>query len=312
MGLRSKIRAVAQKVVPSALQGSATGGTVAKLMAVSTSTLTDPKSLVLGASPGKVTQAMPSAIRRIVPAVAGAVGTYYGGTVGGAAAGALGGRLAGQSASQGAITGLAAGQLLETGQTAYSAFTEAGGGWTGVSAALPTLFGAVSAAAAPPGGGAPGSSMPGGPGRLMTAGMFPNGLSPFAAGGAQFQQAALPMVGPIIGGAARMLGSLAVTAGGRILGAFTAGGAFLRAKRIMSGVKVLGIGAASAALGISATEIAQIVLQEAQKKRRSKGISPAAMRTATRVTRKIIRYHRDLAQLCRPAGFVARRSPVHK
>jgi hypothetical protein len=311
MGLRSKIKAVAQKAVPAVLKGSATGGTVSKLMAVSTQTLTDPKSIVLGASPGKVTQAMPAAIRRIVPALAGAVGTYYGGTVGGAAAGALGARLAGRSPGEGAVVGLAAGQLLETGTGAYGAYTEAGGGWAGVSAALPTLFGAVSAAAAPPGGGAPGASMPGGPGRLMTAGMFPGGLSPFASG-AQVMPAALPMVGPMIGGAARMLGSLAVTAGGRIIGAFTGAGAFLRAKRIMSGVKVLGIGAASAALGISATEIAQIVLQEAQKKRHRKGISASALRTTKRVTRQLIRHHRDLAQLCRPAGFVARRSPVHK
>jgi hypothetical protein len=119
----------------------------------------------------------------------------------------------------------------------------------------------------------------------------------------------------VAGGGVRIIGNLIYSASGRIRGVMARGGQFLTAKRVYSGAKVLGLAAASGALGMSLDQLAQLVLQEATRRhRRGRGISGRDLRTTRRTTRTIIRMHAQLAQLCGQGGFRRRarsRSTTH-
>jgi hypothetical protein len=108
----------------------------------------------------------------------------------------------------------------------------------------------------------------------------------------------------VIGGGARIIGNLIYSTTGRIRGVMARGGQFLTAKRVYSGAKVLGLAAASGALGVSVDQLAQVVLEQASRpRRRGRGISGRDLRTTRRTTRTIIRMHEQLAQLCGQGGF---------
>jgi len=244
-------------------------------------------------------------LRKVAGIVAPVVGGIYGGPAGAAIGGAIGARVAGRPAAPAAAIAFATQPFVSGAVTAARTGFETGG----VTGAFGSLTGALGRYISPPLAGAPpAASMPGG---MMRTG-FGNGVSvmstgmiPSAAGG-QFQEAAFP-IAPLAGGALRMVGSLVVGATGRIRGLFTAANQFLSAKKVMKGTRVLGLSAASAALGISAVELAQIVMQESQKVRRARGISARDLRTTRRTTRRLIQAQRNLAELCRPTGFGVRR-----
>jgi hypothetical protein len=176
----------------------------------------------------------------------------------------------------------------------------------------------VNAVAPPSTGGAPTDT---------TGGVMPVSLTPGSPGGGlqnvvydqatgQFIPAAAGMGGMIsrgaavAGGGVRILGNLIYSASGRIRGVMARGGQFLSAKRVYSGAKVLGLAAASGALGVSIDQLAQVVLEQASRpRRRGRGISGRDLRTTRRTTRTIIRMHSQLEQLCGQGGFRRRARP---
>jgi len=229
-------------------------------------------------------------------------GIFAGGALAalGSFAGVLGaGGSVGAAASSAGTTGLSAGtigsQLLAKGVTG-----------------LQGLVSGIGTKSAPPSGGQPMDAIGGG--RFMTTGLTPGGgltdvafdpssggFIPTAAGGG--------MIGRGFGTLSRIAGNLIMSASGRIRGLMTAGGQFLTARRVFSGVKILGIAGASAALGVSIDQIAQVVLQEATRRRRGRrGISAADLKRTRSTVRKITRMHHDLAQLCGQAGMSRRRA----
>jgi len=236
-------------------------------------------------------------------------GVFVGGALaaGGSAAGVLG----------------AGGTLAEAGTAAGSTGFNIGTFGSQLLGRGATSLMSMAGVGAPPNGGQPIDSMPAtlrpAGGGFMTTGMVPSGpvlmddAGNIVSGpsGAFMPTAAGAIgrgLGGAIGGISRMAGNLVLAASGRIRGLVTRAGQFLTARRVFSGVKVLGIAGASAALGVSIDQIAQIVLQESMRKRRGRrGISAAAMRTTRSTTRKIISMHHDLARLCGQAGFPRRR-----
>jgi hypothetical protein len=169
---------------------------------------------------------------------------------------------------------------------------------------------ALQAIAPPATGGAPSDSTQGG---VMTTGLTPGGglqnvVYDQATGQFIPTAGAAGMVARAGAGAVRILGNLVYSASGRIRGVMARGGQFLTAKRVYSGAKVLGLAAASGALGVSVDQLAQVVLEQASRpKRRGRGISGRDLRTTRRTTRTIIRMHAQLAQLCGQGGLQRRR-----
>lgn len=121
-------------------------------------------------------------------------------------------------------------------------------------------------------------------------------------------------LGPFLGSAASagraLLGSGIVagavgivrTAAGAIRGVMTAGGRFISSRKAVELAKRVGIDAAAVALGISAVEMAQMVLDEGVKpRRRGKGITAASMRTTRRTMRQIERMHTQIHRAARVA-----------
>lgn len=106
-------------------------------------------------------------------------------------------------------------------------------------------------------------------------------------------------------------GGAVVRAGSRLIQ--TAIGNISR-KRVVAIAKTLGIQGAATALGIGAVEIAQMVLDEGQRRGRRGGITSAQMRTTRRTIGKVMGLHRQIAAACtsaragRPGGR-ARRAP---
>lgn len=119
---------------------------------------------------------------------------------------------------------------------------------------------------------------------------------------------ALPSLGTI--GRSLIPGGAAVGAviarGGRAIA--TAIGNISR-KRVVAIAKTLGIQAAATALGIGAVEIAQMVLDDAQRRRGRGGITGAQMRTTRRTIGKVERLHRQIVAACSSARVPSRRRP---
>lgn len=143
---------------------------------------------------------------------------------------------------------------------------------------------------------------------------FPQATPPFNA--PTITPAALPAIGPILGGLGRAAGGLAtlgaggamaVAAGvvravsGRIRGVMTAAGKFISSKRAVELAKRVGVDAAAVALGISAVEMAQMVLDSSERRSRGRGITGAQLRTTRRTMRLLTGMQRQMAQACASA-----------
>lgn len=104
---------------------------------------------------------------------------------------------------------------------------------------------------------------------------------------------------PVAGAVARA-GALIVGAGGRILGLITSAGRRISVAKVAQIAKSFGIQTAAAALGVTAIEVAQAVMQDATKKRRrNRGITPRDMRVTGRTVNKLNRMHAKIAQIAR-------------
>lgn len=112
---------------------------------------------------------------------------------------------------------------------------------------------------------------------------------------------ALPLVGGLLGGAARAAAGLVRTAAGRIRGVVLASGRFVSSRKASLLARRVGIDAAAAALGISAVELAEMVLaeEETRGRRRGRGISAADLRRTRRTIGKIARAHAQIVAACR-------------
>jgi hypothetical protein len=130
--------------------------------------------------------------------------------------------------------------------------------------------------------------------------------------------ASLPALGPIVGGlvagagsllggAVRVAAGLVRTAAGKIRGVMLGTGKFVSSKKAVDLAKRVGVDAAAVALGISAVEMAQMVLDEGTTKRRGRAITAAALRTTRRTMRQVQSMHRQIAGYCSSAGY--RRAP---
>lgn len=112
----------------------------------------------------------------------------------------------------------------------------------------------------------------------------------------------LPALGGMLGGAAR-LGGAALGAvrsvGGKILRWVLPSGRVVSRKQAVQLAKEVGIVAAASAIGATADEIAQAVLDEQTKQRRGRGITAAQLRTTTRTIGKLERAHRVVAKAAR-------------
>lgn len=129
--------------------------------------------------------------------------------------------------------------------------------------------------------------------------------------GGSTMQVALPGLGAAAGaaargatGLARMAGNVVLSAAGRIRGLVTSTGQFIATKRAARITRFLGLQAAAAALGVSAVELAQTVLQDAGKvRRRGRGISGADVRRTVRTMKKLQRLNAAVGAGCRSAHF---------
>lgn len=116
------------------------------------------------------------------------------------------------------------------------------------------------------------------------------------------QTAGLPSLLGMLGGAGRVVaGAFGVVRSvtGRIVGFVLANGRRVspRDAAILAGQ--VGITAAAATLGASEQEVAEAVLQAMRGKRRSRGISAAALRTTRRTIGKLERAHKQIAKAAR-------------
>lgn len=127
----------------------------------------------------------------------------------------------------------------------------------------------------PPTGGTGMSLVPGGP----SLGGLPIGMAGIAG--------LIPAVGRVVAGILR-------SKTGKITAVITAAGKRVSRKNAVKLAKDVGIGVAAATLGISAVELAEMVLDEASKPRRRRGITARDLSNARRVNCAIARYSRDL------------------
>lgn len=97
----------------------------------------------------------------------------------------------------------------------------------------------------------------------------------------------IPTIGRVIVGVIR-------SKTGKITSVVTAAGKKVSRKNAVKLAKDVGIGVAAATLGISAVEVAEMVLDEASKPRRRRGITARDLSNARRVNCAIARYSRDL------------------
>lgn len=104
---------------------------------------------------------------------------------------------------------------------------------------------------------------------------------------------------PVAGSVARA-GALIIGMGGRVLGLITGAGRRISVAKVAQIAKAFGIQTAAAALGVTAVEVAQAVMQDATKKRRrNRGITPRDMRVTGRTVNKLNRMHAKIAQIAR-------------
>lgn len=245
---------------------------------------------------------------RVAAPIAGAV---FGGPIGGAIGGAIGARVAGRSATQGALTGALLGPAAVSGFGALRSGASIADIGRTIGTTL-TAGGRLSPLlqASPPGAPAlPQASSIAMGGQLVPVGFGGGQLMDDS--GRLIQTGALGLgaraITGTLGGLTRMAGNLVMSAAGRIRGVIGLGGQFLTARRVFSGAQILGLAGASAALGITVDEVAQIVLQESTRRRgRARGITAVNLRTTKRVTGQIIRMGNNLRELCGQGGFVRR------
>ena len=122
------------------------------------------------------------------------------------------------------------------------------------------------------------------------------------------QQVALPGIGAIAGGAARMLGvggamSVAVGAirsvAGKVIGFLLPSGVKVSRASAVKLAREVGIVAAASALGATAAEVAEAILEEDKRPRRGRAITAAAVRTTTRTIGRIEKLHKRIAKVAR-------------
>lgn len=90
------------------------------------------------------------------------------------------------------------------------------------------------------------------------------------------------------------------TATGRIGRIFLPSGASVSKRDAASLIRRVGFEAAAVALGITAFEAAELLLQESARKRRGRGITAAQVRNARRTTCMVARLARDLGVKAAP------------
>lgn len=115
---------------------------------------------------------------------------------------------------------------------------------------------------------------------------------------------ALPSLGGILGGlgaGAVVSGAIGVvrSVGGKILRFILPSGAAVSRKNAVKLAKEVGLTAAATALGVSAVELAEAIMQEEGKARRGRGITASQLRTTTRTIGKLERAHRQVARAAR-------------
>lgn len=117
---------------------------------------------------------------------------------------------------------------------------------------------------------------------------------------------ALPALGSFLGGTVARAGAAAVgiirTAAGRIAGWVLPSGVRVSRKQAVELAKNVGITAAAGALGASAVELAEAIMQEEGRPRRGRGITAAQLRTTRRTMRKVESMHRQIAKAAKGAA----------
>lgn len=105
--------------------------------------------------------------------------------------------------------------------------------------------------------------------------------------------------GALISGAAGVLRTVA----GKIRGVVLSSGRFVSSAKAAALAKRVGMEAAAVALGVSAVELAEMVLADQEKKsrRRGRGVSGADLRRTRRTIRTVERMHDQIVAACRPA-----------
>lgn len=162
-------------------------------------------------------------------------------------------------------------------------------------------------------------------GNFLPAGVTPTGInSPSSLNIAQLMEGAmaanqasampaafpvaLPSLGQVgaaalglVGGAVRAGVGIIRSVGGRILGIMLPSGQRVTRKAAVNLAKQMGVTAAATALGVTAVELAELIVQESQTKRRGRGISQAQLRTTRSTMRRVMGMHRQIVQACSSA-----------
>jgi len=110
----------------------------------------------------------------------------------------------------------------------------------------------------------------------------------------------------LVPGAARLLGAAAGvvrTAAGKIRGVMTSAGRFVSSSKAAALARKVGLETAAVALGVSAVELAEMILadQERKGRRRGRGVSGADLRRTRRTIRTVERMHDQIVAACRPS-----------
>lgn len=117
---------------------------------------------------------------------------------------------------------------------------------------------------------------------------------------APITQAGFPLLGALGLGAAASVALGAVRSiGGKILRFILPSGAAVSRASAVKLAKEVGLTAAATALGVSAVELAEAIMQEEGKPRRGRGITASQLRVTKRTIGKLERAHRDIARAAR-------------
>lgn len=115
--------------------------------------------------------------------------------------------------------------------------------------------------------------------------------------------AALGLGGSLLPAVARGAVGVLRTVAGKIRGVVLSSGRFVSSAKAAALAKRVGMEAAAVALGVSAVELAEMVLADQEKKsrRRGRGVSGADLRRTRRTIRTVERMHDQIVSACRPA-----------
>lgn len=243
----------------------------------------------------KLLKKLKKTLGKVAGVAAPFIGSALGGPIGGVLGGMFGAKQFGAPAAAGALAGFAAPAVMDVGTMLARAGETEIAKLTGG-----RFFPSRMPSIAPPStGGSPAQSTGAGMatmgGELLPA-AWPGG------GGAQWYTAPTvnQMTGEVIpasaaGGLMRGMAGGLGRAFGRGRGLMTAAGQWFTTKKILALVKTVGIEAAAVALGVSAVDLAHIVMSDVGKKRRARGITGRDMRTTNRTINKVERLHCKLA-----------------